>query len=98
MNTDILRVPAGRLALDPAKLKRKKIADDLKNGNPLHIGASGDVTGKEQANLVTQKGKLALDPAKLKRKKIADDLKNGNPLHIGASGDVTGKEQANLVT
>ena len=59
MNTDILRVPAGRLALDPAKLKRKKIADDLKNGNPLHIGASGDVTGKEQANLVTQKGKLA---------------------------------------
>ena len=41
MNTDILRVPAGRLALDPAKLKRKKIADDLKNGNPLHIGASG---------------------------------------------------------
>lgn len=54
-----LQIPAGRLAIDPSKLKRKKLAQDLEQGKPLHIGHSGDVTGKEQTELVTQKGKLA---------------------------------------
>lgn len=62
-----LFIQKGQLAVDVSKLKRKKIADDLASGKPLHIGASGDVTGKEQTELMTQKGKLAaqwyvLDP------------------------------------
>ena len=93
-----LFIQKGQLAVDVSKLKRKKIADDLASGKPLHIGASGDVTGKEQTELMTQKGKLAIDVSKLKRKKIADDLASGKPLHIGASGDVTGKEQTELMT
>ena len=93
-----LLVPKGKLAIDVSKLKRKKIAEDLASGKPLHISASGDVTGKEQAELMTQKGKLAIDVSKLKRKKIAEDLASGKPLHISASGDVTGKEQAELMT
>lgn len=50
-----LLVPKGKLAIDVSKLKRKKIAEDLASGKPLHISASGDVTGKEQAELMTQR-------------------------------------------
>lgn len=91
-------VPAGRLALDPDKLKIKKVAQDLKDGKPLQLGNNGDVTGKEQTKLVTQPGKLALDPDKLKIKKVAQDLKDGKPLQLGNNGDVTGKDQTKLVT
>ena len=93
-----LNIPVGRLAIDPAKLKRKQLAEDLRAGKPLKLGQSGDVTGKEQTQLVTQKGKLAIDPAKLKRKQLAEDLRAGKPLKLGQSGDVTGKEQTQLVT
>lgn len=93
-----LSIPAGRLALDPAKLKRQKLANDLKAGRPLELGSSGNVTGQEQTKLVTQQGKLALDPAKLKRHKLANDLKAGRPLELGSSGNVTGQEQTKLVT
>lgn len=100
MNKDVNRlvIPAGCLALDPSKLKRQKLADDLKKGRPLKLGSSGNVTGQEQTKLVTQEGKLALDPSKLKRQKLADDLKKGRPLKLGSSGNVTGQEQTKLVT
>lgn len=93
-----LIVPQGALALDPTKLKRKQLADDLKNGKPLKLGETGNVTGQEQTKLVTQDGKLALDPTKLKRKQLAEDLKNGKPLKLGETGNVTGQEQTKLVT
>lgn len=74
MNQKIV-VPAGKLALDPSQLKRKKLADDLKNGRPLSLGSSGDVTGKEQTKLITQEGKLAAqwyeaDPELLEAEKV----------------------------
>ena len=93
-----LVIPQGRLALDPTKLKRKQLAEDLRKGKPLKLGETGDVTGKEQTKLVTQEGKLALDPTKLKRKQLAEDLRKGKPLKLGETGDVTGKEQTKLVT
>lgn len=93
-----LVIPHGCLALDPTKLKRKQLADDLKKGKPLKLGETGDVTGQEQTKLVTQEGKLALDPTKLKRKQLADDLKKGKPLKLGETGNVTGQEQTKLVT
>lgn len=93
-----LIIPNGRLALDPTKLKRKQLAEDLKNGKPLKLGETGNVTGQEQTKLITQKGKLALDPTKLKRKQLAEDLKNGKPLKLGETGNVTGQEQTKLVT
>ena len=93
-----LVIPVGQLALDPTKLKRQKLADDLKAGRPLQLSSSGNVTGQEQTKLVTQQGKLALDPTKLKRQKLADDLKAGRPLQLSSSGNVTGQEQTKLVT
>lgn len=93
-----LTVPSGRLALDPSKLKRKQLADDLQKGRPIKLSETGNVTGEEQAKLVTQHGKLALDPSKLKRKQLADDLKKGKPLKLGETGNVTGEEQTRLIT
>jgi hypothetical protein len=93
-----LKIPQGSLALDPTKLKRKQLAEDLKKGKPLKLGETGNVTGQEQTKLVTQEGKLALDPTKLKRKQLAEDLKKGKPLKLGETGNVTGQEQTKLVT
>lgn len=87
-----IQVPEGQLAVDPSKLK--KLADDLKNGNEIEVGSSGDVTGSEKPTINIQEGKLAVDPSKLK--KLADDLKNGNEIEVGSSGDVTGSEKPTI--
>lgn len=96
---ETLFIKDGKLAFDPEKAGIQKVADMLKKGQPIPLGKDGDVTGKEQTELVTQPGKLAvLDPDKLKTKKVADMLKKGQPLPLGDGGDVTGKEQTKLVT
>ncbi len=97
-NSYRLIVPKGRLALDPKKLQIKKVAKDLQEGKPVELGKGGDVTGKEQAEMLTQPGKLALDPKKLQIKKVAKDLQEGKPVELGKGGDVTGKEQAEMLT
>lgn len=93
-----IRVPKGILAVDPSKIKKKKLADDLASGKPVEIGSGGDVSGKSQSEMLTQKGKLAVDPSKIKKKKLADDLANGKPVEIGSGGDVSGKSQSEMLT
>ena len=69
----VLTVPNGRLAFDPAKLKRKELAEKIKKGQKIELGKSGNAMGEEQTKIVAKEGKLAFDPAKLKRK---ENVKN----------------------
>ena len=88
-----LTVPAGRLAFDPSKLKRKELADKIKNGQQIELGRSGNAMGEEQTKIVAKEGKLAFDPSKLKRKELADKIKNGQQIELGRSGNAMGEEQ-----
>jgi len=92
-----LIVPDGRMAFDPAKLKRKELAEKIKNGQKIELGRSGNVMGEEQTAIVAKEGKLAFDPAKLKRKELAEKIKNGQKIELGRSGNVMGEEQTAIV-
>ena len=101
-----MTVPAGRLAADndaAAKI-RADLAKKLREGKPIEIASSGDVTGQtgEKPKLVTQPGKLATenDAAAKIRADLAKKLREGKPIEIASSGDVTGQtgEKPKLVT
>jgi hypothetical protein len=100
MNT----VLPGKLAAEDAAQKiREQLAKDLRDGKPIELSSSGDVTGQtgEQTKLVTQPGKLAAEDAAQKiREQLAKDLRDGKPIELSSSGDVTGQtgEQIKLVT
>ena len=100
--TNEIYIPKGGLALDPSKIKKKKseIAEALAKGKPVEIGNGGDVSGKNQTEMLTKHGKLALDPSKIKKKKseVAEALAKGKPVEIGNGGDVSGKNQTEMLT
>ena len=69
-------VPNGRMAFDPAKLKRKELAEKIKNGQQIELGRSGNAMGEEQTAIVAKEGKLAaqwyeIDPELLEDEKTA---------------------------
>ena len=78
----VLTVPNGRLAFDPAKLKRKELAEKIKKGQKIELGKSGNAMGEEQTKIVAKEGKLAFDPAKLKRKELAEKIKKGQKIEL----------------
>lgn len=92
-----LTVPNGRLAFDPAKLKRKELAEKIKKGQKIELGKSGNAMGEEQTKIVAKEGKLAFDPAKLKRKELAEKIKKGQKIELGKSGNAMGEEQTKIV-
>ncbi|MGM9697765.1 MAG: hypothetical protein ACI3Y0_03880 [Prevotella sp.] len=92
-----LQVPAGKMAIDLAKLKRKELAEKIKNGQRIEIGQSGNAMGEEQTKIVAKEGKLAIDLAKLKRKELAEKIKNGQQIELGQSGNAMGEEQTKIV-
>ncbi len=92
-----LIVPSGQMALDPAKLKRKELAEKIKKGQKIELGKSGNAMGEEQTKIVAKEGKLALDPAKLKRKELAEKIKKGQKIELGKSGNAMGEEQTKIV-
>jgi hypothetical protein len=113
-----LKVPTGKLAAeenqedkDAAAKIREQLAKDLRDGKPIELASSGDVTKQtdEQTKLVTQPGKLAnaeenndedKDAAAKIREQLAKDLRDGKPIELASSGDVTKQtdEQTKLVT
>ena len=104
----VLTVPNGRLAFDPAKLKRKELAEKIKKGQKIELGKSGNAMGEEQTKIVAKEGKLAFDPAKLKRKELAEKIKKkrkelaekikkGQKIELGKSGNAMGEEQTKIV-
>jgi len=101
----MINVLSGKLAADDAAAKiREQLAKDLREGKPIELASSGDVTKQtgEQTKLVTQPGKLATenDAAAKIREQLAKDLRDGKPIELASSGDVTKQtgEQTKLVT
>ena len=92
-----LNVPFGRLAVDPAKLKRRELAEKIKKGQKIELGKSGNAMGEEQTKIVAKEGKLAIDPAKLKRRELAEKIKKGQKIELGKSGNAMGEEQTKIV-
>ncbi|MDR1682574.1 MAG: hypothetical protein LBS25_04195, partial [Candidatus Symbiothrix sp.] len=106
---NMINVPLGRLAADEdsaAQKIRGQLAKDMKEGKPMELASSGDVTGQtgEQTKLLTQPGKLAMsneDSAAQKiREQVAKNIKEGKPIELASSGNVTGQtgEQTKLLT
>ena len=100
MNRIFLTVPSGKMASDAAAKIRAKLSKDMKEGKPIELASSGNVTGEsgEQMNLKVQPGKLASDAAAKIRAKLSKDMKEGKPIELASSGNVTGDsgEQMNL--
>lgn len=49
----------GKLAFNPSKLKRKELAEKIRNGQEIELGQSGNAMGEEQTKIVAKQGKLA---------------------------------------
>ncbi|MBO7229157.1 MAG: hypothetical protein J6V18_05705 [Bacteroidales bacterium] len=61
-------------ALDPSKIKKRQIADDLASGKPVEIGSGGDVSGKNKTEMLTQHGKLAAQWWKYDQQRLQDEI------------------------
>ena len=98
-----IKVPFGKLAADDdaaAKI-RASLAKKMREGQPIPLASSGNVTGQtgEQMNKEIQPGKLAADDdaaAKI-RASLAKKMREGQPIPLASSGNVTGQtgEQMN---
>lgn len=75
-----LQVPPGQLAIDLAKIKRKELADKIKNGQAISLGKSGNAMGEEQTQIVAKEGKLAAQWYEEDRQLLADEIEAMNQI------------------